>query len=522
MTDKSLGDSYTSSRTKFGSPKVLELDTGDKRILLEVSADGLRDVTEKLTDDFSISSVRKPFEVGSCKCFLSDRLLIGFKKADASNVGELEKHNLKILEIFGEEGEEFLVETEPNIDQEKLAKQIRSEENIEYCELDYFVFTKMNDPFLVDSISENISTQQRSEGDPLSSDQLALENIKARQAWGIQKGDPSIRIAILDVGVVNDHEDLTSVLVAQYDAVRDGPTQEPKDFEFHGTTMAGIACASHNLVGMKGVSAGCSFCAVKMADERASERGDHTNEWIYTPSAVRRALDWAWKEGKADVLNLSWFVTELEKGDFQKRQAIERAIKRAVKCGRGGKGCVVVGSAGNFLIKKEPVGQGVVFPASLPDVIAVQATNRDDTPVKGFRRGCEIDVAAPGWAILTTDIPGLENGVTGFLLREIMNSSCDVDTFKRFCPYLLKKSLDGQYVRTSGTSNATAIVSGAAGLILSANKELTYSEVRQILVETAEKVGGVEYNSEGKNEYMGYGRINLCAAVKKAKQGINA
>jgi hypothetical protein len=58
-------------------------------------------------------------------------------------------------------------------------------------------------------------------------------------------------------------------------------------------------------------------------------------------------------------------------------------------------------------------------------------------------------------------------------------------------------------------------VAGAAGIILSANPELTEIEVRQIIHDTADKVGGVAYVN-GRNDQMGYGRLNVLKAVEIA------
>ncbi len=66
-----------------------------------------------------------------------------------------------------------------------------------------------------------------------------------------------------------------------------------------------------------------------------------------------------------------------------------------------------------------------------------------------------------------------------------------------------------------GTSSATPLSSGIAALVLSRNPGLTVSQVRQILQDTADKVGSYPYSS-GRNDRYGYGRINATAAVAAA------
>jgi hypothetical protein len=71
-----------------------------------------------------------------------------------------------------------------------------------------------------------------------------------------------------------------------------------------------------------------------------------------------------------------------------------------------------------------------------------------------------------------------------------------------------------------GTSMASPMVAGAAALVLSINSSLLPSEVREILEETAEQVGGYYYNpTTGKSTQLGHGRINAYEAVLLAMQG---
>ncbi|MGB2989377.1 MAG: S8 family serine peptidase, partial [Candidatus Zixiibacteriota bacterium] len=70
-----------------------------------------------------------------------------------------------------------------------------------------------------------------------------------------------------------------------------------------------------------------------------------------------------------------------------------------------------------------------------------------------------------------------------------------------------------------GTSMASPMVAGAAALILAVNSSLLPSEVRGILEETAEQVGGYYYSpTTGKSNELGHGRINAYEAVLLAGQ----
>ncbi|GAB3945999.1 hypothetical protein GCM10027614_38690 [Micromonospora vulcania] len=69
-------------------------------------------------------------------------------------------------------------------------------------------------------------------------------------------------------------------------------------------------------------------------------------------------------------------------------------------------------------------------------------------------------------------------------------------------------SIDGKYRRGTGTSDATAIVAGAAALIRSKYPHLPASEVAHRLTATA-----VDKGPPGRDDEYGYGVIDLVAAL---------
>ncbi len=87
----------------------------------------------------------------------------------------------------------------------------------------------------------------------------------------------------------------------------------------------------------------------------------------------------------------------------------------------------------------------------------------------------------------------------------------------------------GDYTSTfGGTSSATPLVAGIVALMLQANPELTWRDVKNILAETAEKndptdsdwtTNGAGYHI---NHKYGFGRVDAQAAVTAAKTWINA
>jgi len=66
----------------------------------------------------------------------------------------------------------------------------------------------------------------------------------------------------------------------------------------------------------------------------------------------------------------------------------------------------------------------------------------------------------------------------------------------------------------SGTSQSTAIVSGLASLLLSQNTSRTPDDIENIICSTSrDGVGDPREDTEGWDEYMGYGRIDCYLAL---------
>jgi len=324
--------------------------------------------------------------------------------------------------------------------------------------------------------------------DPMLSQQYYLDLLQAEAATGEVTPSPDIVVAILDEGVDTTHPDLGRI-IRSYDGTDDDEFQEPNANDAHGTACAGIvgATASNNL-GIRGVAAGCSMFAVRIA------YSDNTGEnWVTTNAWIARSIDWSWEQG-ADVLSNSW-------GGGSPSNLIIRAFDRARTQGRAGRGATIVIAAGN---DDSPVD----FPGNLDDVLTVSASNQDDEPKTktssdgeywwGSNHGPEVDVAAPGVGIATTDITG-DRGYN-------------------------RSGNAGDYVLNfNGTSSACPQAAAVCALVLSNNANLSEAEVRTILRETADKIGSVIYDpATGHSVRMGQGRVNALKAVRRAKPQIES
>ncbi|MEI9888742.1 MAG: S8 family serine peptidase [Rhizomicrobium sp.] len=412
------------------------------------------------------------FKLGEKRVVATDRALFGFKQAGSDNRALLEQLGGTVTR---EDGAEYVVQLPEGADPFDYCNRVAAAKpDLSYAEPDFAVIGR----HLTRVLPPPGMAAQAS--DPLLASQYAPRITNAVDAWTIQSGIPSVQIAILDEGVDTGHPDLKGAIVATFDAIDRDSFQDPNSWDGHGTACAGLAAAiPDNNAGIRGIGGGCSLMAARIAYSNAPH-----GPWVFNDLNASDAIDWAWQNG-ASVLSNSW-------GGGPVSGRLAAAFERARTQGRGGRGCVIVFAAGN---KPGPV----MFPATLPNVLAVSATNEYDefkTPSSrdgehwwGSSFGPEIAVAAPGVHNMTTDI----SGTAGY-------------------------DRSDYYAVFNGTSSATPIVAGAAGLLLSANPSLTEAQVRDIIKQTADKIGPLPYTG-GRNDQFGHGRLNVLNAVLAARNG---
>ncbi|WP_258401421.1 type VII secretion-associated serine protease mycosin [Micromonospora saelicesensis] len=168
--------------------------------------------------------------------------------------------------------------------------------------------------------------------------------------------------------------------------------------------------------------------------------------------SLAAAIEYAISAG-ADVISISIA------GGVSAR--LQQAVRMALQAD-----IIVVAAAGNA-----PWTQMVGYPARYPEVVAVGGIGRDGKRAAVSVTGPEIDVVAPAVDIYST-------------------------------------SIDGKYRKGTGTSDATAIVAGAAALIRSKYPYLPAREVAHRLTATA-----VDKGPPGRDDEYGYGVIDLVAAL---------
>lgn len=270
-------------------------------------------------------------------------------------------------------------------------------------------------------------TMMREINDPVATQQWALNNLHAREAWDITTGGPII-IALLDTGVSANHPDLKGRVLQGFDATTGG--SDSSDWEGHGTYTAGVAAAAgNNGVGVAGMCWGCNVLPVRVLN--SDGRGDD--------ATIATGMRWAVDHG-ARIISMSLGGPE----DTQVlRDAVQYARERNV---------LLVASSGNG----QADGNEANYPAAYEGVIAVSATAGNDS-VTGFSTtGDYVDIAAPGVGVWST---------------------------------LWTKSEGNTYGPANGTSASCPHVAGAAALVWTLRPEASADQVGEILEASADDGG---------------------------------
>ncbi len=266
-----------------------------------------------------------------------------------------------------------------------------------------------------------------------------VDRIDADQAHEVGITGDGADVTVVDTGIDDDHPDLQANLgdgrafvtcgTGGFDdcsfSGNSNACNEPwSDDNDHGTHVAGTIAAVNDTGGVVGVGPDLTLHAAKALD--CSGAGSFSD--------IAAAIDWAARQGH-DVVNLSL-------GASSGSAAVDRAINFAAS-----QGVTMVAAAGG----SGPCSACVAYPANHPEVMAVGATDCDDTLASFSSTGPSLDLVAPGVEVVSTVPAGTAT--------------------------------------LSGTSMACAHVSGAAGVL--AARGLTRASIEPQLESTAKNPGGL-------------------------------
>ncbi len=321
-----------------------------------------------------------------------------------------------------------------------------------------------------DYLYKTVSDNQYNYGD--SYDQLKLCDIPIVQEKGIT-GD-SVIIGILDTGFRwKDHESLdTRNVLAEYDfvfhdSITANQSGDVPNQDSHGTYVFSIVGGFKDS-SMIGASFNSSFILSKTEDVRSES---HIEEDNYAA-----ALEWMEGLGvdiTTSSLGYNIFDDSTYSYSYSDMNGNTTIVTKAANLAFD-RGVVTLTAAGN---EGNTSWYYIDAPADAFNIIAVGAVDRSNS-IAGFSsRGPTFD------GRIKPDVTAL-----GVLV------------------YGASTAGFSSYIYASGTSAATPIAAGVAGLLLSAHPYLKNTQVRNILLETAG-------NSESPNNDIGYGLLSAVKAV---------
>jgi len=380
---------------------------------------------------------------------------------------------------------------------------------------------------------------------------IAPSAILADEAWEMGLTGKGVNIAVISTGIDNEHPGLEGKFVAGYDALcsddplcmtsfqEDDGSFDPDDQNQQGTAVAAMATSTGLLANgeqsnFTGTAPDAKLIDVRVASAISS--GSFENSLIeqeFYESAmdgiswVIENKDTAWSGAEndsygIDIMVVPWGITSYEDGGSDGTDMFSQLLDQAMLAG-----IVVVVAAGN----NGPDNDGLSGMGASSLSITVGAIDdkntisKDDDGIASYSsRGprkdnndgnphdeLKPDVVAPGTNIVQAEACH----ASGSCYNRIPGQDA---------------SSNGYSGRGSGTGYAAAYVAGVAALLLEANPELTPSEVKEIIQNSADRKEtlssadgeGIEEGDWATypeleprwNRHFGYGVVNASAMVK--------
>ena len=366
-----------------------------------------------------------------------------------------------------------------------------------------------------------------------------------------------VTVAVIDSGLEIGHEDLADNIVAgSYDFL-DSDTDPTNTIDVsgdHGTSVAGIIAArGWNGLGGRGVAPDASLVGYNLLQNGFGSY--QLQSWGINPPV----------EANVDIYNMSYgnYYPGLSQTfalpDFLDAY-YEDALVTATTELRSGKGALYVQSSGNEYSDYATADCGeneftcveVIWDnwSTVPYILQVGALNANGQKSSYTTTGAALWVSGFGGetganeSILSNQNLQLPSGIYEPAILTTDQSSCskgyvstNVSTrYNEFENSTGNKAINSECNYTStfgGTSSAAPTVAGVMALIISANPELTWRDVKHIIASTSDQVGtdsDYTYDFQGINQYewetnsagykfhnwFGFGKINAADAVAMA------
>lgn len=302
-----------------------------------------------------------------------------------------------------------------------------------------------------------------------NTNQRTISNlINLEEAWDHTTGSSSVKVGVLDSGVLGTHADLVGNLSTTHGYYNASSLlgNQLLDEKGHGTPVAGIIGATgNNSIGISGVCWDVTLISLKVS--KAVLVGPDTYDSLeYLPYLIE-AIEYA-TENDIPILSFSggWYENELNAQEISN-------LGNAIANYPG----LFVCAAGNNGIDMDASGATKVYPAcyTYSNILTVGASTSSDERFTSSNYGAtSVDIFAPGVGIYTTNFSG---GYGGF----------------------------------SYTSAATPVVSGIAGLLLSYDPTLSPIEIKRAILNGADPVSVLS------DKCVSGGRVNAWGAIEQLR-----
>lgn len=376
----------------------------------------------------------------------------------------------------------------------QLVEQLQALPEVEFAEPNYKVY-------MMDATIDGFSG-----GNPYAASQWYLEDYGVTALWNKPIINPKRPvIAILDTGVDMTHPDLTPNLWTNagenqgengYDNDGNGfkndlhgwdfinNTGKIRDFNMHGTHVAGIAAAANNGIGIVGANPKAYIMPVTVM------QSDGTGD----VATIVKGINYAAQNG-ADVLNLSL-------GTYANSRALRQALEKAYQT------AVIVAAAGNDGLQILPVCKprepyGPMFPAAYSFVLGVQATQSNGSLAAFSNYDCDgpnysstsslqdpdgfnYELKAPGTNMLSTIPGGKYKVLQGTSMASPLVAGA-ISALKMVKNYDTQEILWGDLLHTDNIAQAYAVLNRPAELDL---MKIMYRERKELTDETEEDYSG--------------------------------
>lgn len=305
-----------------------------------------------------------------------------------------------------------------------------------------------------------------------------------------------IKVVVSDEEAELSHEDLSpnknyvisKNFSSNYNGVYGQNPFTSKANASHGTAVSGIiAAAMNNAIGGKGVSPEVQIGNYNFL---AFQNGAHLNDQLLAQATAATNTS-------VDIFNYSWGSMTCVLGPASSQ--FQTALSNGTTNYRSGLGALYIKAAGNEYIddKDNCIENHGTTPTyylgnanfegdnSNPYLITVAATNAGGTAANYSTPGANLWVSAPGGdlssssydaGMVTTDVSGCGSNAGYSKSTKLSNFEKGTSPLNTNCNYTSE---------LQGTSFAAPVVSGVVALMLQANSNLTWRDVKYILATTA-------------------------------------